>query len=91
MTIEEILPWLTILGFLFGVGKWVANAASNLTKAITALNVVVQNLADSFSAFKTDAQKEHEKTRDKLEDHETRIHTLEDWKKFHDGEETQHD
>lgn len=87
MAIEELLPWITILGFLFGIGKWIANAASNLTKAITALNVVVQNLADNFSAFKNDATKEHEKTREKLEDHETRIHSLEDWKKYFDEEE----
>lgn len=87
MTIEEILPWLTILGFLFGIGKWVANAASNLTKAITTLNDTVNNLSGNFATFKTDAQKEHEKTKDKLEDHETRIHTLEDWKRYHDEEE----
>lgn len=86
MTITEILPWVTLLVALFGAAKWVAKSASELTKAITNLNMVVKNLGDSFGSFKEDAKKEHEETHKRLDDHESRIHSLEDWKKYKGGE-----
>jgi hypothetical protein len=86
MTIEQILPWITILAFLFGIAKWLINAASELTKTISKLNVAIASLGENFSSFKADAKAEHEKTRERLDDHETRIHSLEDWKKVKDGE-----
>ena len=86
MTIEQILPWITILAFLFGIAKWLLNAASKLTESISILNTAITSLGDNFSSFKTDAKKEHEETHKKLDDHENRIHSLEDWKKVKDGE-----
>lgn len=85
MTIEDILPFITIIAALLGAAAWIAGAASNLTKAIATLNVVVENLSESFSSFKTEAKDEHDKTHDRLDDHENRIHSLEDWKKFKEG------
>lgn len=87
MTIEELLPWITILGFLFGIAKWLISAASKLVEAITKLNTTVGALGKNFDSFKTSATKEHEETNKKIEDHEIRIHSLEDWKKYHEEEE----
>ena len=86
MTIEQILPWITILAFLFGIAKWLINAASKLTEAISKLDATTVSLGDNFASFKADAKKEHEETHEKLDDHENRIHSLEDWTKVKDGE-----
>lgn len=86
MTIEQILPWITILAFLFGIAKWLINAASKLTESISSLNAAISSLGDNFLSFKNEAKKDHEETHKKLEDHETRIHSLEDWKKVKEGE-----
>ena len=86
MTITELIPWVTLLVALFGAAKWVAKNASELTKAITNLNMGVKNLGESFGSFKEDAKKEHEETHKRLDDHESRIHSLEDWKKYKGGE-----
>ena len=86
MTIGELVPLVTILVALFGVAKWIANNASKLTEAIITLNLAVKTLGDNFGSFKEDAKKEHEKTRETLDDHETRIHSLEDWKKYKEGD-----
>ena len=90
MSIEEFLPWLTILIALLGFSKWVAVAASNLTKAITNLNVLFESLANSFKEFKTEAKSDHARTHDRLDDHEIRIHSLEDWKKTKEGGKNEH-
>ena len=86
MNVNELLPWLTILIALLGFSKWVAGAAAELTKAITLLNTLFEGLANSFNEFKTEAKGEHKEVHKKLDDHEIRIHSLEDWKKTKDGE-----
>ena len=86
MTITELIPWITFLVALGGAAAWIAKSASELTKAITNLNMVVKNLGESFGSFKEDAKKEHEETHKRLDDHESRIHSLEDWKKYKGGE-----
>lgn len=87
MSIEDIVLVVPLVVALFGAAKWVAGAAANLTKAITTLNLVVTNLSESFSNFKVEAKNEHDKTHEKLDDHENRIHSLEDWKKFKEENE----
>lgn len=87
MSIEIIALVIPVVVALFGAAKWVAGAAANLTKAITTLNLVVSSLSESFSSFKLEAKDEHEKTHDRLDDHENRIHSLEDWKKFKEEKE----
>lgn len=84
--IENILPWIPAIVLLLGIAKWLVGAASDLTKAISKLCSRMESLDSSFSTFKTDAKKEHEETKNRLDDHESRIHTLEDWKKFKDGD-----
>lgn len=86
MTLEYILAGITILGFLFGIAKWICSTASKLVEAITKLNAGVNSLGDNFASFKEDAKQEHEETRERLNDHESRIHSLEDWKKYKDKE-----
>ena len=90
MTIAEILPWVTILVALFGAAKFIGKVASELTKAITTLNIGVENLGKNFASFKEDAKKEHEETRKQLADHEDRIHSLEDWRKYKGGKDHEH-
>ena len=86
MNVNDLLPWLTILIALLGFSKWLAGVASKLTEAITKLTASVKNQSESFNEFKSEAKKEHKETHDKIENHEIRIHSLEEWKKTKDGE-----
>lgn len=81
MNVNDLLPWLTILIAFLGFSKWLAGVASKLTEAITNLNASVEKQAESFNEFKTEAKGEHKEVHRKLDDHEIRIHSLEDWKK----------
>lgn len=83
---ENIVFWITVLGFLFGIAAWIVKAASNLTAAITKLTDGFKSLGDNFLAFKENAEEEHRETHKKLDEHESRIHSLEDWKKYKEGE-----
>lgn len=84
--IENVGFWITVLGFLFGIAAWIVTTASKLTEAITKLTEGLKSLGGDYSAFKKTAEKEHKETHDKLDDHEIRIHSLEDWKKYKEGE-----
>ena len=84
--IENVGFWITVLGFLFGIAAWIVSSASKLTEAITKLAEKLKALDDNYFAFKETAEKEHKETHEKLEDHEIRIHSLEDWKKYKEGE-----
>lgn len=83
---DNVLFWITVFGFLFGIAAWIVSAASKLTAAMTRLTEGFKALGDNYFAFKKTAEKEHKETHIKLDDHETRIHTLEDWKKYKEGE-----
>ena len=86
MIFEDLLPWIPAIVFLFGIAKWLVGAASNLTKAITELTGNLKALGKSFGDLKNKAEEEHKEMYKELDDHESRIHTLEDWKKYKEGE-----
>lgn len=84
--IDNVGFWITVLGFLFGIAAWIVSAASKLTQAITKLTEGFKSLGNDYFGFKQAAEKEHKETHNKLDDHEFRIHSLEDWKKYKEGE-----
>lgn len=83
---EELLPWIPAIVFLFGIAKWLVGAASRLTESMTKFASSIDNLGKRFDTMKEDAEKEHEEIHTELDDHEYRIHSLEDWKKYKEGE-----
>lgn len=86
MILEELLPWIPAIVFLFGLAKWLVSAASKLTESMTKFSSSIDNLGKKFDDLEEDAEKEHEKIHNELNDHENRIHSLEDWKKYKEKE-----
>lgn len=86
MNVNDLLPWLTILFALLGFARWLAGVAAKLTEAITNLNASLKTQSKSFDEFKNEAKNEHKETHNRIEDHEIRIHSLEDWKRTKEGE-----
>lgn len=84
--IDNVGFWITVLGFLFGIAAWIVSAASKLTQAITKLTEGFKSLGNDYFGFKKAAEEEHKETHKKLDEHESRIHSLEDWKKYKEGE-----
>lgn len=69
MTWEIVLGIIALVGFLATVSSWVWKLAGTLTKLTDGLN--------SLSDFKKNADIEHDEIHMKLDDHEIRIHDLE--------------
>ena len=69
MSWEIVVGLIALVGFLGTVSSWVWKLAGTLTKLGDGLN--------SLSDFKTKADEEHREIHDKLDDHELRIHDLE--------------
>lgn len=69
MSWEIVVGIIALVGFLGTVSSWVWKLAGTLTKLGDGLN--------SLSAFKTKADNEHKEIHETLDNHELRIHDLE--------------
>lgn len=69
MSWEIVLGIIALVGFLGTVSSWVWKLSGTLTKLTDGLN--------SLSSFKANADKEHKEIHDTLDNHELRIHDLE--------------
>lgn len=69
MSWEIVVGIIALVGFLGTVSSWVWKLSGTLTKLTDGLN--------SLSDFKKNADKEHDEIHSKLDNHELRIHDLE--------------
>lgn len=69
MSWEIVVGIIALVGFLGTISSWVWKLAGTLTKLSDGLN--------SLSDFKKNADKEHRTIHETLDDHELRIHDLE--------------
>lgn len=73
------MTWEIVAGIiaLIGVFGTVATWASKLSKTLTSLECTLSALDRTLNEFKENNKESHKEFYKRLEDHETRIHTLE--------------
>ena len=76
MTWDILAALITIVGSLIGLGTVLAK----LIKTLTKLDITLTQLQRELNEFKTDNKESHSRIWDKLDDHDERIHNLEDRK-----------
>ena len=76
MTWEILVALITIVGSLVGLGTVLAK----LIKTLTKLDITLAQLQRELNEFKVENKESHGRIWDKLDNHDERIHNLEDKK-----------